>query len=241
MSEPARHEPFESAVAAYVLGALPQSEEREFEAHVAGCDACQAEVATLRAAADALPASAAPVEPPPELRSRIMGIVRSEAELLRAAGPAADRPPQPVPDRRRWWQGFGLRPAVALAATAAALVIGGVAGFALNGGGDGVRNRVATVTAQGASASLRIESGGAGTLTVRDLPRPPRGAVYQVWLQRGTGAPVPTDALFEPRADGSASVAVPGDLQRADRVLVSTEPAGGSSAPTTKPLIVVAL
>ena len=45
-------------VAAYLLGALPDDERSGFEAHLAGCNVCADEVATLRVAADALPSLA---------------------------------------------------------------------------------------------------------------------------------------------------------------------------------------
>jgi anti-sigma factor RsiW len=36
--------PWRESVAAYVLGALPDGEGREFEAHLAGCQSCRLEV-----------------------------------------------------------------------------------------------------------------------------------------------------------------------------------------------------
>ncbi|HEY6100635.1 MAG TPA: zf-HC2 domain-containing protein, partial [Anaeromyxobacter sp.] len=80
------HFEFEESAGAYVLRALGDDETRAFEAHMEGCERCRDDVARLRVAADALPASAPPVAPPPELKERIMSIVRSEAELLQAAG-----------------------------------------------------------------------------------------------------------------------------------------------------------
>ena len=69
----------------YVLHALPDDEYERFEAHLATCEECRREVAELQVAADTLPLAAVQVSPPPELRDRIMTIVRSEAELLGAA------------------------------------------------------------------------------------------------------------------------------------------------------------
>ena len=79
-------------VGSYVLRALPDDEHERFEAHLATCEECQREVADLQVAADTLPLAAVQVGPPPELRDRIMTIVRSEAELLGAAGARADEP-----------------------------------------------------------------------------------------------------------------------------------------------------
>ncbi len=82
------HTQWEESLGAYALGALPDDETREVERHLGECAPCRREVAELRVAVDALPATAGPVQPPPELRDRVMAIVESEAELLRAAGSA---------------------------------------------------------------------------------------------------------------------------------------------------------
>ena len=65
-------------------------------------------------------------------------------------------------------------------------------------------------------------------LVASDLPAPPSGRVYQVWLDKGGKAPEPTNALFSTRRDGSASVDVPGSLDGVKRVMVTDEPPGGS-------------
>src|SRR4051812_25162609 len=82
---------------AWVLGALPEDEHERFAAHLPGCETCRREVADLQMAADTLPLAAVPVAPPPELKERIMSVVRAEAAVMGAAGPAADAPPAPQP------------------------------------------------------------------------------------------------------------------------------------------------
>jgi hypothetical protein len=74
---------------------------------------------------------------------------------------------------------------------------------------------------------------------VEGMTNPPRGRVYQVWTKRGEAAPQPTNALFTPARDGTASVSVPADLEDVDMVLVSHEPRGGSRRPTSAAAIVV--
>jgi len=236
---------YEESAGAYVLSALSDEETRVFEAHLEDCPRCRQDVAELRVGAEALPASAPPVPPPPELKERIMSIVRAEAQLLQAAGDRAD---SVEPSRRehrgfRWLAGsLRLRPAVALAASAFVLVLGGAVGFALNGdGGAEARTIVAKVdrkAAPNASAELRVV-GGSGTLEVQGMRNPSGGRVYQVWLQRGDMGPTPTNALFTVRSDGTASVSVPGDLDKVDQVLVTAERAGGSSVPSQSPVIAV--
>ena len=102
-------------VGSYVLRALPEDEHERFEAHLATCEECRRDVAELQVVADTLPLAAAQVAPPPELRDRIMATVRSEAELLGAAG-RARRPARASRPRRRRAAQAAL---VALAAPAA--------------------------------------------------------------------------------------------------------------------------
>jgi hypothetical protein len=91
-------------------------------------------------------------------------------------------------------------------------------------------------TARNADVRLQVRDGGS-TLLARNMPAPPAGRVYQVWLKLPGRDPQPTDVLWSPRRDGSAEVAVPGSLDGVEAVLVTDEPAGGSAAPTRPPVI----
>jgi anti-sigma-K factor RskA len=232
---------WDDAAGAYLLHAMPADEATAFEAHLDGCERCRAEVDDLRVAADALPASPMQFEPPPELKDRIMAVVNAEAELLHAAGARADRPAATAavaperPGRRRRWS---LRPGFALAGAVAVLALGTVLGLVI-GGGDGTRTIDVPTVPAGAQAQLIVRDDGHSTLVTDGMPAPGRGRVYQVWLLRGEQAPEPTDALFSVRPDGSASVDVPGDLDGVDQVLVTSEPAGGSDAPSREPVLAV--
>ncbi len=237
---------FTDSAASYVLRALPPEEVAGFEAHLATCAECRSEVQRLQPVADALPSSPDQLAAPPELKDRIMSVVHAEANLLQAAGPQADVPARRTPAdatgerRRRFGLSWFGRPGLALATALVALVLGGAAGAALFGGGNSARTVTAQTVPQGASAKLLVrDQGGHSTLVTRRLPTPGSGRVYQVWLQRGNGAPIPTNALFGTSRNGSASVDVPGSLKDVDRVLVSSEPVGGSRAPTRTPLISV--
>jgi hypothetical protein len=171
-----------------------------------------------------------------------MRVVRSEAELLSAAGAEADAPAPPRRRRRLWpfWPNLVLaRPVVAWGAAALLVLMGGVVGFAARGGGPETRTLAAQVSAPGAHATLRTV-GDDALLEVRGLPDPAGDRVYQVWrVPAGKTTPEPTDALFTIRSGGTASVAVPGGVRGVDKVMVSAEPPGGSAAPTTRPVVVV--
>jgi anti-sigma-K factor RskA len=218
---------------AYVLGAMPVGERDEYELHLASCAVCQEEVDELRPAVEALPMASPPLAPPPALKDRIMAEVEREAALLAQAGAGADRP-EPPRERRRmpsWRSGWRLAP------VAAALLIAGVLlGTALE------RPDTRSYAFQGrAGAHLEVE-GDKATLVARDLPAPPEGRVYEVWLMpKGSETPKPTDVLFVPRADGSAVAAIPGDVSDVRQVLVTDEPFGGSDAPTGRLLMAAEL
>lgn len=228
------------SVGAYVLGALPEDEHDAFVTHLPACGDCSRDVAQLQVVVDTLPLAAPQTAPPPELRDRIMAVVRSEAELLAAAGPASDRPRE-RPARRGWWrrQVLALRPLPAALAAGVLLAVGVAGGIGLSRGDGGrtVPGQVHIASAPAARASLVI-SGGSTRLRVRNMPPPPAGKVYEVWLKRGSAAPSPTTALFVVDRAGRADVSVPGAGADVDQVLVTAEPMGGSQVPTSAPVIV---
>jgi hypothetical protein len=216
--------------AAYVLGALDEPE--SYRQHLGTCTACQAEVARLQPVVDTLPATVPPQSAPAAVRRRVLSVVRAEAELLRAAGHEADEPPR----RGRRWRARGAVLAWgALAASAAAVLAIALAA----GSSQQTRVTSAQVAIVGAHASLR-QVGGHSELLLAGMPQPPPGKIYEIWLSRGA-APQPTDALFGVTSYGSGAVAVPGSLRGVKEVLVTSERLGGSSHPTSTPLVRVAV
>jgi anti-sigma-K factor RskA len=223
---------------AYVLGALDEHELEPFHEHLASCAECREEVAQLQGSADALALAVPHVEAPPEVRARLMSVVRGEAELLRAAGNEADRPPMRTSSIWRW------RMLPALAATCA-LVAGLLIGaLALNTGSSQqtrvIQAQVLPPAGHGASAQLR-KVGSRVELQVSGMPAPALGRIYEVWLKAGSKAPAPTDVLFSVTGQGDGTVGVPGDLQGVSKVMVTEEPAGGSLKPTRNPVIVASV
>ncbi len=215
-------------VASYALGALEPEQARSFERHLADCELCRTDLAGLQPVVHALSESPEPVDPPPELRGRLMAVVEREAAERKASD--AERAPARA---RPWWQP---RPLTALAAACVVLVVGIGVGIGVTGSDD-ARTVASNSAPPGVEASLRIEEDD-GKLTLQGMDAPPAGKVMQVWLVHGEdGKPEPTDALFRPNRDGDASVAVPGDMEGVTRVMVSEEPEGGSPSPTTAPAV----
>lgn len=238
MSSGVDHHEFTESLAAYALGALPDEECVRMREHVASCRECRAELEWLRAAVDSLPASVAQVDPPPELRDRVMNVVQAEAELLRAVGESADRPERARPARRGWRGGLSaLSPSVALVAACCAAVVAGGLYLSITGGGPNTRTIHAHVSgvARRAHAHVTLQvTGTRAELMVSRLPVPPAGHVDELWVQRGVAAPVPA-GTFVVRS-GSVLVAHP--VRAGDHVLVTVEHGVGSSVPTTTPFIV---
>jgi anti-sigma-K factor RskA len=238
MTQGPDHEQWEDAAGTYVLGALPDDERTRFEVHLESCPACRAEVAELRVAVEALPVSPPPMLPSPALKARIMAEVEREAALLASAGQPT-RTEHAARKRRSW----GLRlPMPALALACAALIIGLGAGALLFGGGSDSRTIPFKTAPSLQQAKADLELGDNGAIIVANgLPPTPDGKVYMVWIQRPGHAPEPTSALFTPRRDGSATASVTGDMKGVENVIVNTEPVGGSTTPTSDPLLTATL
>ena len=91
------------------------------------------------------------------------------------------------------------------------------------------------------SGSLLVpgEASEGAILRVNGMPTLDRDSTYQVWVQRG-GETI-SESLFSVGADGAGAAAVSEDLEDADAVMVTREPAGGSRAPSEEPILTVPL
>jgi hypothetical protein len=225
-------------VGAYVLGALDEHEMEPFREHLATCVACREEVVQLQEVTDSLAIAVPRAEASADLGARLMTVVRGEAELLRAAGDAADHPPART---RSVWRWRVLPAMVATGALAAGVLIGALA---LNTGSSQqtrvIQAMVLPPAGHNATAALR-KVGSHVELQVTGMPAPALGRIYEVWLKAGSKPPEPTDALFSVTGQGNGTVGVPGDLQGVSKVMVTEEPAGGSLKPTHSPVIVASV
>jgi anti-sigma-K factor RskA len=205
-------------LAGYVLGALDPGEAAAFEQHLAGCDACRAEVAELQGLPELLDRAAPPIEVPPGLRERTFAAVE------RAAAGSSRR-----------------GPLLRLAAVAAALLValvGGVVVSQLGGGGRGQVIELALAAQPGrtgqATAELRQQGDGVAIdMEVSGLAPNPPGSVYECWFVG------PGDSLERPNrvsagtftvgADGRASLRMhsAADLRRFPVMGVTLETDGG--------------
>jgi hypothetical protein len=222
--------------AGYVLRALPGGEWESYRYHVGECPKCAAKVGELEFVSHALLSAAPQLSAPPDIRNRVMAVVRAESELLLAAGAGAARPARPA--RRFGFQ--RLRPLTAGALAAVLLALGlGVGALVRGGPGSSCSTRVATVdrtSAPNATAQLKV-CDGAARLALVGMRSPPKGRIYQLWLDDPSDRQGPTPAgLFSVR-HGRASVDV-GELHGNKTVLVTDEPLpDGSEVPTRTPIV----
>ncbi|MFF3014572.1 anti-sigma factor domain-containing protein [Streptomyces sp. NPDC057939] len=247
------------ATGAYVLDALPPAERAAFEAHLATCPDCAREVREFAATA-ALLGAAVSVEPPPGLRDEVLRRIREAP-----AGPVPDDDPVGATAPRsparhaaragRPWARWALA-----ACLAAAAGLGGVAVWQFQEA-EGARQEARRVEARAAAlaqvlsapdarlTSGRVADGGTGTVVVsRDRNRavfvpsgmaaPPPGRVYQLWFDDPGRGMRPAGLMDPARPDAPALLA--GPVGGATGIGVTEEPAGGSPAPTSNPLVVLA-
>src|SRR3712207_3017504 len=182
------HGRFEELKDAYVLGALSETERREFEEYLAIHPERQAEVEELGAVAGLLALSPQEQEPPPQLRSRIMDTVRAEAVYPRASHRS----------RLAWLR--ELLSVRNLALGAAALLVIGLFSWSmlLRGEVQDLQGRVQSLqnqprepqtvelagagTERGARAELLTLEGDRAVLVVEDMPPAPEDKTYQIWV-----------------------------------------------------------
>jgi hypothetical protein len=243
---------------AYALDALDEGTEQErFIRHLRHCRSCQEEVRGFREVATSL-AFAAATEPPTELRERVMTAVGLTRQL----------PPE-VARRRRfrvwlpriprgvWLPRLALVTAVgaiaavvalsivlsntegqlnvqrtqgqAIAAVLAAPDVRTVHGPVATGG-------VTTVVFSGRRRELVISTTGLAAL--------PSGKSYELWLIGPTpasGTAARRAGLLPPAVSGTTTPVLASGLLAGDKLGLTVEPAGGTSQPTTTPILLLNL
>ncbi len=235
-----RHNPgrerFDDLKEAYALGALSEEERREVEDYLGKYPELRTEVEDLESVANLLALAPQEHEPSPELRR----------ELLRriSSSPGATSAADPSPRQTGLGRLFG--PGGLAAAAALALVAIGM--FAWNASlqeenqtlqGELQGQRTYALKGTDAAQEVRGEVVRLGderaVLVAEDLPSPPEGKTYEAWILR-EDVPEPA-GLFEPSDTGAAAAPLEGSIEGADAVAVTVEPSGGSSSPTTDPLM----
>jgi len=234
---------------AYAVDAVDDVERAQFEAHLIGCSACQSEVLSLGAAASEL-ALGTVTSPPASLRESVLRSITS----VRPLPPVVDAPEPPVSlESRRTERAERIQrtekarrsPVRWLAGVAAAAVL--ATGGALWNPWSGEQEQstvqlTATQRVLKAGDAQRFETkvGGATATVVRspslnravivtaNMPAPPKGKVYELWLQQGEDM---VKAGFMPPGEAN-TVLLEGNAATAVGAGVTIEPVGGSATPS---------
>jgi len=250
---------------AYAVDALDDLERARFEAHLAGCPDCRAEVESLREAAGLLAETTA-VEPPPELRARVLGGVGEVRPLppvvpgddRAGAGPDADVGVGSGADAAAG-SGAGSRPAARTRrrrwfplAAAALLVAAGVGVAVTEPFSDDDRTSQVPLSAAEQvlraddAESVEVDLGDAGAATVVRSVSQGRAVIRTEGM-----APAPPGKVYElwlqsPEGemvpaglmpdDPDAQVLLEGDAATATAAGITVEPDGGSPQPTSDPI-----
>ncbi|WP_078964772.1 anti-sigma factor [Streptomyces aureocirculatus] len=247
----------------YALHALDPPETRRFETHLERCPRCTDEVRALAADTVRL-ARAAAVPAPPDLRERILAAVRAMEQEAPHPRPQSDAPPDPQSAPVPGVRGGRSAPvrvcapvlaALAASAAALALVAAGLLAFALvradarlDEEKAAAREIAHVLAAPDARAAQARDARGRGlgvvasrerrqaVVTAAGLGGPPEGRAHQLWVTRA-GAPPRSLGLL----DGETPVVAHGLRTSAESLAVTVEPAGGSSRPTSSPVVQLTL
>lgn len=228
MSE--HHDRWSEDLAAYALGALEPERVAELEHHAEGCERCRSEIRWLMPAVDALAEAVPRQEPLPALRQRLMAEVRADA---RAAGVETESG-----GLRERLAGIRIgsltwKPLAGFAAVV--LVVAAIAGYEVGSGGGGGGNASTYASPSSSSIAAKVVSeDGSGEIHLTDVKPLPENRVLEAWVRRD-GEVEAVKALFVPDREGNASTML-GSMRGVDLVMVTTEPAGGSKAPTGAPI-----
>jgi anti-sigma-K factor RskA len=241
---------------AYALGALEPEEIARVSALLEERPELRATLAELRATADRLPYGLPEASPPAELRQRVL-----DRAIGRAQAPAPSVPVRLVNRARVWLLSLGgLAAAAVLAATIGWAQLAGTRSELAGMRAEllevqqqlvGVQARLEETQAQVVEAQRVVASlqGAGGRATIlrtasgeevlmAQLPPLQPGRVYQLWRIQGGNAPA-SAGIFTVDTKGFASAKLqPGSrLEVGEVVAVTNEPDGGSTGPTSDPLI----
>ncbi|MGW6445456.1 anti-sigma factor [Lentzea sp. NPDC055074] len=227
---------------AYAVNALSEIERTAFEAHLTRCQSCAIEVTELAATAARL-GVAVESPPPPQLRARVL----AAAAETRQMSPHADRVPDP---RRKRWAGALLAAACLVAAVFVTVQYAGTSDqdrqlAQLSSEYSRFSDFLSTPDAR--LVNGKAPNGATGTAVVsasrdealflaKDLPDPGTGKTYQLWTIGADKVPHSAGLL----ASRTAPVFVSG-LTGVQEVALTVEPSGGSTEPTTPPVMAMPL
>jgi len=234
----------------YAMDAISAADRARFERHLAGCEECTREIASLHEATARL-ATATAVSPPSALKARVMT----------AAAATRQQPPGPEPEATfRGWRGRRGRLAMAAGAMAAAAVAAAAVVFGVSNGSMQDQLSRAQASSQQIAAVLTardatmmtgaVKGGGTATIvmshamrelvfTAADLRALPGSRGYELWLTGPAGDRAVI--MLPPVRHGMTGPVIAAGLRPGDHLALSAEPAGGAAHPTGPMMLDVVL
>jgi anti-sigma-K factor RskA len=235
---------------AYAVDALTGDELAEFEKHLQRCMSCTEEVRGLQETAARLGMTTA-IEPPQWMRQQVLAAAGRTRQLPPSAGRLLDRGTARRTARLR----RSLPRSVAAVVMAAAIVVLAVLQVntrdQLEQTQQGNRAVAAALAAPGAHIETSSTTlGGSVTavisprdreavITTADMPTPTDARVYQLWVISASGARS-AGLLPGSNSGGVTSPVLASDVRSGDRLGITVEPAGGTTQPTTTPIVLLA-
>ena len=232
---------------AYALDAIDGAERDRFEHHLRRCRSCGNEVRGLADTATAL-AMAVAMTPPSRLKQRVL----AAATVTRQVPPPVDHRRLRRAARSPWVPRLAAAVAVVSLAVAVAL---GVIQVSTQDRLDSARAQnqaiaavlaapdaqIVTWTGSGSAAASVVVSRAQRKIVFTSAGLPPLtgGKVYELWL---IGPPrVRSAGLLPPASAGKTAPLLASGLVAGDTVAMTVEPAGGTSQPTTTPILTMTL
>ncbi|MEO8510896.1 MAG: anti-sigma factor [Chloroflexota bacterium] len=222
--------------------------------HLATCPQDHAETRELLAAVSVLAGAVLPVEPGPQLRSRLMATIAHTPQGATIQGQRGDAGVPPARRARPGWRDW-LRPGLTrgiTATAAAAVVVLAVVAFQLQSqlaARDATLQAVARTLSRGEQVLSVMGSAGSGylvrssddraTLLLAGLDAPPPGHLYEMWLIDADGAVLPA-GTFVPGDTDVSVVDVAGGVANAATFAVTLEQ-HRVDQPTSDPVLVADL
>lgn len=223
--------------AAYVLGALSESETAEFTRHAADCDV-EHEVESLQEVVSRLSEAVPPMEPPAGLRGRIIAAAEADEatyDQKAALSPIAEAWQSSPAAAKKTFDLRRLSTTAYAAAAIALIVLGAAIGWAattVSSGDQPVALR--HFHREGDGDWLRVEAdlGEPGmTLSVGNLDPLTSQSTYEFWAIRGeTWIKI---GQFNTNPQGRWAGKFDFALEKGDSIAITVEPEGGSEAPTS--------
>ena len=252
------HEQFAEDLSLYALGALSSEERQAVERHLEECSVCRRELERLRGDMTLLALSVSGSIPPSRSRERLMAAIAKEPRRAQV------RPQRAT----AWRTAVQWATAVAAVVIVVIIVLLSnqngdlrrrVASLEANSTEQQTqlmqaKELIASLTSaeaehfilvanntspQPQGKAIYVRNSGTLVFLASNLPQLPPQKAYELWLIPASGAPIPA-GLFRPDSHGSAAVIKP-PLPlgiEAKTFAITIEPAAGSSAPTSQPIMV---